>query len=201
MGRGGAVRGSQRARSITISSSRIRTFHSDPMALRFHSLWLSNSSLEIGLPQAMPFPASTQRVVQPLGFVGHVPVNVGTGNLGLEQNQIATFRGSSQNALRKATCTFSVSPACSLTFAPGRASSGYASGLKHYSFYAVVTMYASQFSDLVLSQQWVPSPAKVDWTYVAKQVANLFVQCSEIRMSVPPSFDLRFTSGINLETN
>ena len=100
--------------------------------------------------------------------------------------------------------------------------------LQHYSFYAVAPMYASQFSDLVLSQQcnltespllpfslclqtqyrnnhgalfWVPSPAKVDWTYVAKQVANLFVQCSEIRMSVPPSFDLRFTSGINVEAN
>ena len=50
------------------------------------------SSLEIRLPQAMPFPASTQRVSQPLRFVGHVPVNVGTGNLGLDQNQIDSKR-------------------------------------------------------------------------------------------------------------
>ena len=52
----------------------------------------SSHCLEIGLPQAMPFPASTQRVSQPLRFVGHVPVNVGTGNLGLDQNQIDSKR-------------------------------------------------------------------------------------------------------------
>ena len=38
----------------------------------------SSACLEIGFPQAR-----TQRVSQPLGFVGHVSVNFGTGNLGL----------------------------------------------------------------------------------------------------------------------
>ena len=88
-----AVRGSQRIRIITVNSSHIRTFHSDPKALRFHNHFRPQiACFEIELTQAMSAHANTQRVSQPLDFVGVATVRLGTGNLGLEQNAIESKR-------------------------------------------------------------------------------------------------------------
>ena len=111
MGLGVAVLGSQRVRGITISSSRIRTFHSDPMALRFHS-HNSQASRSDFLRLCLFLQA-------PSAFLSRCVLSVtclstleqatwasikirSTANV-FRNTLCATFRGSSQNALRKAS--------------------------------------------------------------------------------------------------